>query len=193
MRVVPRLLVGGLLAAITVVLPAAVRADTLHADFDGDGVRDGIDVGIRFTELDVRLSRSRALQRLRADDLILRFVVTDLDRDGDPDVVAHTRRTGLQIWINTGRGHFAARSATVLGLTRAGRVGIAGASYRRSDDSACNDQTRELVAACSPRGQPLRSSCRAAASRRPPESRFAHSPRIARGPPPLSPCGGAGL
>jgi hypothetical protein len=188
MRAVRRLLVGvALLVAGIPLTSAPARADTLHADFDGDGVRDRIDIGLRVRELDVRLSTSRTPQRLRADDLILRFVVTDIDRDGDPDVVASTRRIGLQIWINTGRGRFAARSSRVDVVIHAGRPSVGGAVNRQSDDSACTDQTRELVPTCHPRGQPLLASRRTTGSTRPRESRFEHSPRIARGPPFASP------
>lgn len=175
--VVVALLVGGTLTS------APARADALHADFDGDGVRDRIDVGLRVTELDVRLSTSRTPQRLRADDLILRFLVTDIDRDGDADVIASTRRIGLQIWINTGRGRFAARPSTADVVIRAWRASVGAASNRRSDDSACTDQTRELVASCNPRGQPRLFSCPTPPAPCARESRFQHSPRTARGPP----------
>ncbi len=182
---VARFLAGVLLVFGAALVPGAACADTLRADFDGDGVRDRIDVAAPFRELDVRLSRTRALQRLRADDLILRFVVADIDRDGDPDVLAHTRRSGLQIWINTGRGLFAAHSSNAQPFGRTGGVSLTGAGDRPGDDSACNDQPRQFVEPCSPRAAPLLSSRRAAAPPRARESRFEHSTRIARGPPPF--------
>ena len=177
-------LAGALLVVSTLLLPAAARADTLHADFDGDGVHDRIDLAARVTELNVRLSRSRVMQRLSADDVILRFIVADIDRDGRPDVVARTRRDGLQIWMNTGGGHFTAHSSKVSRLRSAGQLNVNTLSARRADDSACNDQTRELISSCSPRGQPLGESCRAAIVPGAREFPFQHSPRIARGPPP---------
>jgi hypothetical protein len=181
---VSRFLAGVLLAFATVLVPGVARADTLRADLDGDGVRDRIDVAAPFRELDVRLSGTRALQRLRADDLILRFIIADIDRDGDPDVVAHTRRSGLQIWLNTGRGVFAARPSDAGPLGRTGAASLSAAADRPADDGPCNDQPRQLVDPCSPRGGPLVSSRSAVTPARPRESRFEHSTQIARGPPP---------
>jgi hypothetical protein len=185
MSVIGRRLAGAFLLAGALLFPGAALADTLHADFDGDGIHDRIDLAARVTELNVRLSRSPIMQQLSAGDVILRFVVADIDRDGRPDVLARTRRDGLQIWINTGRGHFAAHSSKVSRLRPAGQLNVRSLSARPSDDSACNDQTRELVSSCSPRGQPLVESCRAAAIPGAREFPFQHSPRIARGPPSL--------
>jgi hypothetical protein len=184
MRVVQRVFVGALLLFGAILFPAVAGADTAHADFDGDGVRDRIDISAQFRELEVRLSKSRGLQRLRSDDLIFRVVVADIDRDGDPDVVVSTRRAELQIWINTGGGVLARRSSRPAGLTHGARAAVDGVFSRGSDESACNDdQTRELIAASSPRGQPRLSSRRTAALPRALESRFQHSARTARGPP----------
>ena len=169
-----------------IAFPAAARAEALHADLDGDGVRDRIDLAFRLTELDVRLSDSRATQRLTLDDVILRVVVADIDRDGDPDLLARTRQTGLQIWINTGHGYFARQSSKSPAL-RGGRANsITAVSARQDDDRAWNDPTRELVSSCSPRGQPFAVSFDAAAPPGAREFRFQHSPQIARGPPSAS-------
>src|SRR5947207_9180538 len=144
MPAVQRVVVGALLFG-AMLIPAA-RADTLHADFDGDGVRDRIDLSAPFTELDVRLSTYRGLQRLSSDDLICDVVVADIDRDGDPDVLASTRHAGLQIWINTGRGFLATRSPGAPRIGHGGRAAVGGRSSRLGDDSTCNDdQTRELI------------------------------------------------
>src|SRR5258705_532162 len=93
MASVRRYLLTTILGVAALLLPAAVRADSLRADFDGDGVRDHIEVAARSTELAVRLSTDRTPQRLQADDLILRYVIADVNRDGHPDVVASTRRS----------------------------------------------------------------------------------------------------
>lgn len=182
-----RFFVGVLLLLGASLTPGIARADSWRVDFDGDGVRDRIDVAAPFTELDVQLSQSRSLQRLRTNDLIVRFVVTDIDRDGDPDVVATTRRTGLQVWINTGRRLVSARALKTQGLSRMVTPTLCGVAAHRSDDSDCADQARELIAASNPRGQPLYSRRGPAAARRARPSHFEHSPRIARGPPSATP------
>jgi hypothetical protein len=175
-----------LLAIGTILVPAA-RADALHIDFDGDGIPDRIDVASPSTELVVLLSKTPGLQRLAAGDLIVRLVVADVDRDGDPDLLATTHRTGLQIWINTPRGLLVARAPGARPLQRGtGAIG-SGVPHRSADDSTCNDQTRELVEGCSSRGQPTLSSRRVAAPPLTRESRYEHLPRIARGPPSDSP------
>jgi hypothetical protein len=165
--------------------PAAARAGALHADFDGDGIHDRIDIPSTGTEVIVRLSGTSGLQRLAADDLIVCVVVADIDRDGDPDLVAATHRSGLQIWINTRRGRLTHASAA-RPLQR-GTSAMVGQVLRRSlDDSTCNDQTREMVDACGPRGQPTVSSRRVAAPSLTCETHFEPSPQIARGPPSAS-------
>jgi hypothetical protein len=165
------------------LVPGAARAESLPADFDGDGVRDHIEVGARSMELAVRLSNGRALLRLQADDLILRFVVTDVNRDGHPDVVASTRRSGLQIWINKGRGLFA-RSHRVRNGPRPARHTIGQVTNQPGDESACNDRTRVFIATSLPQNERPEAAHRAPVHADNPESKFCYERRVSRGPPP---------
>jgi hypothetical protein len=179
---VRRYVLATLVGASALLVPVAALADSLHTDFDGDGVRDRIEVSARSTELAVRLSNGRALQRLKADDLILRFVVADVDRDGDSDVVASTGRSGLQIWINRGSGRFAAlpvprhkprRSRHFIGShTQSGDLG-----------NVWNDTTRTFIAAAPPRGAPLAPLLCAYCGNDPVLSKFCSPRRAPRGPP----------
>lgn len=168
---------------VALLAPGAALADSLHADFDGDGVRDRIEVGARPMELAVRLSNGRA-QRLQADDLILRFVVADVNRDGHPDVVASTLRSGLQIWINKGRGLFA-RSHRVRYGPRAAEHRIGQLAGRSENDSACNDRTRLLIATSLPQNERLEAGHRALFSAGSAEPKFCYARRVSRGPPPV--------
>ena len=87
-------------------------------------------------------------------DLIVRFVVTDVDRDGDPDLVATTRHARLRIWINHGRGLFAAASGHFHSrhtrLVHHPKPGFRGVQALRLDDSTLNDSNRLLIAGSAP-------------------------------------------
>ena len=179
---VRRYVLATLFGASALLVPVAALADSIPTDFDGDGVRDRIEVSARRTELAVRLSNGRALQRLEADDLILRFVVTDVDRDGDPDVVASTGRSGLQIWINRGSGRFAALPVARHAPRRARHFLD---DYTQSGDlgNVWNETTRTFIAAASPRGAPLASLLRAYCGNDSVPSKFCSPRRAPRGPP----------
>lgn len=87
-------------------------------------------------------------------DVIVRFVVTDIDRDGDPDLVATTGHARLHVWINHGRGLFAAASGRFhSGHTRLvhhPKPGVRGVQPVRLDDSTLNDSNRLLIAGSAP-------------------------------------------
>ena len=170
--------------ASALLVPVAARADSVRTDFDGDGVRDRIEVSAPATELAVRLSNGRTLQRLEADGLIFRFVVADVDRDGDPDVVATTGRSGLQIWINRGSGRF-----TALHVTRHAqrRVRHFLDDHTRPGDlgNVWNDTTRTFIAAVSPRRARLAPLLRAYCGSDPVPSKSYCPRRAPRGPPSL--------
>jgi hypothetical protein len=179
---VRRYVLATLFAASALLLPVAALADSIPTDFDGDGVRDRIEVSARPTELAVSLSKGRAPQRLEADDLILRFVVADVDRDGDPDVVASTGRSGLQIWINRGSGRFAAMPVPRHAPRRT-RHFID--DYKPSGDlgNIWNDTTRTFIAAASPRGTLLAPLLRAYCGDDPVPPKLCSPRRAPRGPP----------
>jgi hypothetical protein len=179
---VRRYVLATLFGASALLLPVAALADSIPTDFDGDGVRDRIEVSARPTELAVRLSNGRALQRLEADDLILRFVVADVDRDGDSDVVASTGGSGLQIWINRGSGRFAALPVPRHKPRRA-RHFIDDHTQSRDLGNVWNDTTRTFIAAAAPRGAPLAPLLRAYCGNDPVLPKVCSPRRAPRGPP----------
>jgi hypothetical protein len=152
---VRRLILATLCGLSALLVPTFAHADDLGADLDGDGIHDRMEFRHGSGELAIRLSATHRWQRLDANDLIVRFVVTDVDRDGDPDLVAHTRQSGFHVWINKGRGLFAARSGHLrarharLALHRP-TPGIRGVQTVRLDDSTLNDSTRLLIAWSAP-------------------------------------------
>ena len=181
---VNRYVIATLVGACGLLVPVAARADSVRTDFDGDGIRDRIEVSARSTELAVRLSNGRTLQRLEADDLIFRFVVADVDRDGDPDVVATTGRSGLQIWINRGSGRFAALRVARHAPRRA-RHFLDDHTPAGDLGNVWSDATRTFIAAMTPRGAPLASLLRAYCGSDPVPSKSYCPRRAPRGPPSL--------
>jgi hypothetical protein len=152
---VRRLILATLCGLATLLVPDLAHADSLRADLDGDGIHDRIEYRRGSRELAIRFSATRRWQRLQTNDLIIRFVVTDVDRDGDPDLVVSTGQSGLRVWINKGRGLFAARSGHLHSrharLARhPPRPGVRGVQTVRLDDSALNDSNRLLITWCAP-------------------------------------------
>jgi hypothetical protein len=87
---------------------------------------------------------------LHTRDPIVRFVVTDVDRDGDPDLVASRRGSVLHVWINKGRGLFVSPSGRR--QSPHGRLalhppkpGVREVQAVRLDDSELNDSSRLLI------------------------------------------------
>lgn len=144
-----RLLLTTLCGAAALVIPNLAQADSLRSDVDGDGIHDRIEVGPDARELAVRFSTTRRLQQLESGERIVAVVAADLDRDGDLDLVASTNRPALHVWINIGRGVFAAR-AHHLGLRRGRltrhppRPAVHGVQTVRGDDSV-NDSNRSFA------------------------------------------------
>src|SRR5690242_15776283 len=93
-------------------VPTAASAQVLYADLNGDGIHDRIGPGVHPTEIVVRLSIGHHQRRLHADSPIIRLAVVDFNRDGQPDLVATTRKPGgLTVWINRGNGRFSRHHA----------------------------------------------------------------------------------
>lgn len=155
MRPVRRIFFATVCGLATLLAPNLAQADPLRADLDGDGIRDRIESGRDSHELSVRLSRTHQWQRLPAHNLIVKFLVTDVDHDGDPDLVATTRQFGLHVWINKGRGlfetrsHHAAPRRTRLALHHS-KPGVRNVRATRFDDSTLNDSNRLFVAKSAP-------------------------------------------
>jgi hypothetical protein len=187
---VRRIILAALCGVAALLVPGTAQADSLRADLDGDGIRDRIEFGCGSRELAIHLSATRRWQRLQSRDLIVRFVVADIDHDGDPDLVANTQRSGLRIWINKGRGLFAARSrhvssrrATIaLGPWRAG---VHGVRAIRFDDSTLNDFNRLVILCSVPACARCVVGCETPLFRDPALAAFMSRRRAPRGPPPF--------
>jgi hypothetical protein len=183
-----RLIVAALCGVAALLLPGVAQADALRADLDGDGVRDHIELSRSSGELAVRVSATRRWQRLYANDPIVRFVLADVDRDGDPDLVAHTSRFGLQVWINRGRGLFTSRSRHVrthhlrFAVRRSGPA-VRGIPAARGDDSALNDSTRLLIVSSIPDGARFVAVCPAPVAAPAHLTKCTCQRRTPRGPP----------
>jgi hypothetical protein len=96
------------LIAVLLLLPGAARATGVSADFNRDGVPDHVSIGGRGRALFVFLASHTSPVRLNARATIYSVVITDVDHDGIPDLVANTA-AGLRIWINDGHGRFSLR------------------------------------------------------------------------------------
>jgi hypothetical protein len=160
----------------------------LRADLDGDGVRDRIEVSRQPGLVAVRLSSTRHWLRFRTDDLIVRVVVADVDRDGDSDVVTETRQSGLRFWVNKGGGRFALRLPHLrshgLRAHHSRRI-VRGIQVFHEDNSALNDPNRLLAVLPSPLGDALVAAGPIPLAANAPPAKFTHCRSEARGPPPL--------
>ena len=85
---------------------------TAHGDFDGDGRSDVAFVPDRAESgrLSVRLSGSPDAIDLGAT--VTGVIESDIDQDGDLDLVAVTPSSDVLVWINDGRGHFTRRQTS---------------------------------------------------------------------------------
>jgi hypothetical protein len=185
---VHRLLVAALCSGATLLIPRAAQAECPRADLDGDRVPDRIELSRRPGELAVLLSATHRWERLHAGDLIVKFVVTDVDRDGDPDLVVSTRRSGLQVWINKGRGFFfSTRSRQLktrrLHFTHRVEHSVHGVRSVRWDDSVLNDPTRLFIVWSAPPRARLVAACQAPTAAQVAVTKFAGRRRTSRGPP----------
>lgn len=128
MGIVRRRVLTALAVLVSLVCgPKAVTAQVVVADLNGDGVRDSIEAGPSGAELVVHTSHRHRAQRLRLPDRVVRVVVGDINRDGRADIIATTRRAGIFVWLNSGRGRF-----------RSSQPVRSPAAYWRHDRSADN-------------------------------------------------------
>jgi hypothetical protein len=114
MAIIRRRLLTAIALLVTLVSGTrTVAAQVVLADLNGDGIRDRIEAGPNGAELVIHTSHRHRTQRLRLPDRVVRVVVGDIDRDGRADIIATTRRAGIVVWLNSGRGRF--RSAEPAG------------------------------------------------------------------------------
>lgn len=178
-----------LCSVFALTVPATAGAEPLRPDLDGDGVHDRIEPERNPGLLAARLSRTRHWLRGGTSDALIRIVVVDLDRDGDSDVVAETRHSGLYFWINNGRGRFAFRSphSRVRPLRTHHSTRIArGVPVLPEDNSALNDHNRHLAILPSTLGDALLAAGPTLLAANAPPAQFTHCRSDARGPPPLT-------
>jgi len=185
---VHRLLVAALCSVATLLIPNVAHAECLRADIDGDGLHDRIEASRRLSEPVVRLPTMPRPERLTGN-LSVKFVVTDIDRDGDPDLVARSRRSGLQVWINKGRGLFFNPRSRQLKTHRLRLVthrfghSVRGVQSVRWDDSVLNDPTRLFIVWSAPPRAHLVAVCPAPAAVCAAVPNLAAHRRTPRGPP----------
>jgi hypothetical protein len=141
MSILRRSLITAAWVLLALGMSVSASAQVVVADLNGDGIRDRVEMSPTGTELIVHTSHRHRSQRLRTRDHIVRVVVSDVNRDGRVDIVVTTRRAGLQVWLNAGRGRF-----------RAARPRAPTAEWRRSDGteeppSAANDDGADSLGA----------------------------------------------
>jgi hypothetical protein len=103
---------GGFTPFVPRVLPQRAPGD-----FDGDGHQDlaVIQDGTGGSHISVRLSGSSSTVSLESSAVTI--VVTDIDQDGDLDLVAVAPSGQVIAWLNDGRGRFTKQEAS-----RSGRL-----------------------------------------------------------------------
>lgn len=104
---------------------AAIAVTSFRADFDNDGIPDTVTVinDGRSSQVRVWLSHLSRFRVLRIPDEVVAVVATDLNADGRVDVRASTRRKGVFVWLNQGRGHLRRVKPSAPVLTTLNRFG----------------------------------------------------------------------
>lgn len=104
---------------------AAIAVTSFRADFDNDGIPDTVTVinDGRSSQVRVWLSHLSRFRVLRIPDEVVAVVATDLNADGRVDVRASTRRKGVFVWVNQGRGHLRRVRPSAPSLTTLNRFG----------------------------------------------------------------------
>jgi hypothetical protein len=128
---IPLLLLPVVLA--TGVLPAGAG---IRADVNRDGHLDAVRVGNNRTTITIVFGGTAARQVLRSVDALTCLALSDVDADGDLDIVGTSERHGILLWRNTGRGRFVPSAASRLRwmMRRAGpRIDRGGGSPPPSD------------------------------------------------------------
>jgi len=104
---------------------AAVAVTSFRADFDNDGIPDTVTVinDGRSSQVRVWLSHLARFRVLRIPDQVVAVEAADINEDGRVDVRASTRRKGVFVWVNQGRGHLRRVKPSAPILTTLNRFG----------------------------------------------------------------------
>jgi hypothetical protein len=174
---------------VLLAAPAATAAQTLTADVNGDGIRDRIETRRASAELVVRLSNLEPAQHLRVSGSVLDIVLTDVDADGDSDLVATTRvrrRVHVFVWTNAGHGKFVSRiprPRDALVCHRLGHRRLTSPGRPSPDGDLCGDAVGLLVlTSIGLQGRPMVSEPLQLADEAP-VARIRYDRRSPRGPP----------
>lgn len=103
------------IASATLALKGLSNGNSTRADFNADGVLDQAFVSQDSDKpiLNIALSGVLRPHRVPLDDRIIRLVASDIDHDGDVDLVALTAAPRLLVWLNDRRGRFSRAKSTV--------------------------------------------------------------------------------
>ena len=117
---------------------------------------DAIRVSIAGAEtvIAVEVGETHKVRLLRSADHIDALALTDVDNDGDLDIVAASSHRGLLLWRNTGREHFEpVPIASTRGLPRPASAGVRSAAGRKSSNDGVDSRiSAELPRASSAPG-----------------------------------------
>lgn len=147
-RAVIRRLPAALVVAATLLTgashasAAALAVTSFRADFDNDGLLDTVSVINDGWSSQVRvwLSHLARYRVLRIPDEVVSVMAADVNADGHVDVRASTRRTGVWVWLNQGRGHLRRVKPASATLAARHRFGGPGHSGPASVASAVGDE-----------------------------------------------------
>jgi hypothetical protein len=81
-------------------------------DFDGDGRMDTALVQDRAGDRHISIQLSRSASIIRLDASVIGVIESDVDHDGDLDLVAATPSGDVLIWLNDGYGRFTRQAAS---------------------------------------------------------------------------------
>jgi len=87
-------------------MPATLAAQSVRADFDGDGVQDDATFSAGVGGVIVHIGRAHALLPLHAAEAVVAMATADIDRDGDLDLIVRLSRSGIHLWRNADAGRF---------------------------------------------------------------------------------------
>jgi hypothetical protein len=93
-------------AALGACVPATLAAQSVRADFNGDGVQDDATFSADFRGVVVHIGRARAVLPLHASEAVVAIATADIDRDGDLDLIVRLSRSGIHLWRNADSGRF---------------------------------------------------------------------------------------